>query len=118
MRLALGGLSGGLGRRSWVLSLVPSRPRVDTWPFSFSSFTLFETVIVVSWLVPHASHDIVNVWAPFRVVWSISSASSEAEFVVRHEVVPLVDTLVLSSVSSGVYETSDWVTRSVGSVRI
>jgi len=55
---------------------------------------------------------------PFRVVWSISSASSEAEFVVRHEVVPLVDTLVLSSVSSGVYETSDWVTRSVGSVRI
>lgn len=116
---AVGGLAWLLWAWGVLLSLVEGGARVDTGPLSFGTVALVErSSVVVGGLVPVASHDVVDVWAPLLLVRSVGVAGSDTELAGRDEVLPLLDSLELASVGASVDELTDWVAVASGSVGV
>lgn len=114
---AVAALSRGLCLWCGVYALVPGASAVDAGPCAFSAIALLKsTIVVVGRLVPSASHDVVNVRAPLLGV--LSNASSDAEGVVVHEILPFVNLLELTSECSSKEETSHGVTSTSGTVGV
>lgn len=97
------------------ISLVERGAAIDAHWLAWVSVALVKAKVVVAWHVPVASQSVVNVLTLGLGDVVDAAAASEAKFLRRHEVGPLVDLLV-RSISIGIDETANWVSVSCRAV--
>lgn len=105
--------------RSCGVTLVEGGTSINTHGLARVSKTVFEgTSIVVSGHVPSATHNVVNMLAQARALWSFFT-SSDAELSGRHEVRPFMQLLQLATVEHvGEDQATDGIAISGGTMRI